>query len=495
MQYNAYFDRGNYMFLKTLKSAAIIFSLTASTNLLAKVDALMSPQQGKQAFELIYKEVRKARDYVHISIYSWSDAGIDKALIAAEKAGADVRVVLHPNLYKDKESVQDKVATLEKAGIEVKIAAKKMHEKMVIVDNRFLVNTSANFSSGPKSRYSENWVFHYKDGSKEISDILEDFNNEFTILWNSGYDVITNRESNADSIDFYSKAENLPSKYSAAPLYSSSMNHTIKKNKPTSSAYKTGRYISLSRRGGTRNQSWLIRDRVISEIDKSESSVLCSFNHLNIKEVKDALVRASKRGVDVKLTVDNQEFKTSLSTKENTPNFVSEWSKLPGNKDKEAPVRVKYYSHAPSPRHWLLNHHKFCLVDYKTNKTVLINGSYNFSKTAEHNQFDNQVFYTGDAFDVLYKKFYVEFENQWSWGRTSNDRPNLKTLDQFLSKTRDGGYPLHLKAAVALSWNEIIKLRKEVRKIAPGIFKVNYKTSDCLYYNPAGSGRFYGCPK
>ena len=156
------------MYLKNLKSLLLIISFIFSQQLFAEVqrsvtEAYFSPRQGKEVFKKIYKLVRNSEKYVYISIYSWSDKGIDDAMIQAEKNGADVKVVLHPDLYKDKKTVQAKVKTLEENGVEVKIAKMKMHEKMVIIDDKVVINSSANFSSGPKSRYSENWIFHYND--------------------------------------------------------------------------------------------------------------------------------------------------------------------------------------------------------------------------------------------------------------------------------------------------------------------------------------------
>ena len=92
-----------------------------------------------------------------------STAGLMVILIKSEalKGGAQVKIVLHPPLLRRTIS---KVKKLEDAGAEVKIAKYNMHEKYVIVDGKWMVNSSANMSGGAKTRYSEAFVYHHKDG-------------------------------------------------------------------------------------------------------------------------------------------------------------------------------------------------------------------------------------------------------------------------------------------------------------------------------------------
>jgi phosphatidylserine/phosphatidylglycerophosphate/cardiolipin synthase-like enzyme len=266
-------------------------------------------------------------------------------------------------------------------------------------------------------------------------------------------------------------------------LYSSSMNWTLKDNAPTSSAYKAGKYQSLVKKNyaGSNEQRWTVRDITIKSIRSAKKSIYLSLNHFNIRAISDELIKAVERGVDVKLTVDNQEYKSKTNDLEMTPQFVLDWSALRGKK--EPPVRVKYYSHEPSPRNWLLNHHKFILIDYEIpENTVLLTGSYNFSKTAEHNQFDNLVLYKNSIYLKLYKAFYEEFLNQWDWNRVDNV-PSKEIVDMFFIK-KNNSFPLHIPEAVSLSWREIQSLRSKVNALAPGIFSGIGRNRDCNYYDP-----------
>lgn len=471
----------------------LLLSLLTFTASAADFYSKFSPHEGTQAFEVIYDNVKAAKKTVYATIYSWSDKGITDSFKAALANGADVRIVLHPSLAK-KDRVKKVAKSLEELGAHLKIAKMNMHEKFIIVDNQFFVNSSANMSGGAKRRYSENFIFHDKS-SAQGKELLKQFNKEFVILWNSAKDIFTAEENIAPKLNF-TYTTNLPVQ-TTTTLYSSSMNFVSKENKPSSKAYKQGKYITLSRNGGTRNQTWIVRDVIIKEIDNAKKNVLLSLNHFNIKAISDALIRAVKRGVEVKLTVDNQEFKTYINNKEMTPQFVADWKAIEGNKKLSPPVRVKFYSMAPSPRHWLLNHHKFIIVDFDEETiedTILISGSYNLSKTAEHNQFDNTVVYKGVENAQIFLDFKKEFDHQWSWNRTNDDKPSNEVLSVFTTLKGDSSIPLHSKQAIALEWPEIKALRSKVNKLANGIFKTLYKNRDCLYYDFVKKS-FWGCPK
>jgi phosphatidylserine/phosphatidylglycerophosphate/cardiolipin synthase-like enzyme len=476
-----------------MKTLFILFlSVLSLTTFSKSFYSKFSPHEGAEAFEIIYDKVKTSKKFVYATIYSWSDKGITDSFKEALATGADVRIVLHPSLAK-KDRVKKVAKELEELGAFVKIAKMNMHEKFVLVDNEFVVNSSANMSGGAKSRYSENFIYHDKS-TKQGKLLLKQFSDEFIILWNSGKDMITNEEGLAPRL------KNTPTVHvpveSNSTLYSSSMNFKIKENKPTSKAYKQGKYIALTRNGGVRNQTWLVRDMIIKNIDNAEDNILLALNHFNIKAISDALIRAVKRGVDVKLAVDNQEFKTYINNKEMTPQFVADWKALPGNKTKVAPVRVKYYSLSPSPRHWLLNHHKFIIVDYSQDfkNTKLISGSYNLSKTAEHNQFDNMVIYKGLDNKKLYKEFKAEFDHQWSLNRTSEDKPDQEVLNSFTKLKGDSSIAIHSKVAISLNWKEIKALRSKVNRMAKGIFKNLYRNRDCLYYDFVKKS-YWACPR
>lgn len=455
----------------------------------AVTSAMFSPWEGTAAFDKMYKAIAGAKHEAKVTVYSWSDSGFDKAIETAVLNGANVRIVLHPDLGKEP-NTQAKIAKLEaiksKGKASFKIAPRNMHEKFAIVDGTYLVNSSANMSNGAKTKYSENFVFMTGPDF-----IIDNFENEFAVLWNSSKDVLSHP---ADVVD-----DRLP--YDATKhqttgkeitLYSSSMNYTYAENPASSAASQEGKFVKLVPKGGG-NGPYTVRDAIIKSINNAKKSIHCSFNHFNMLEISQALVEASKRGVDVKLTVDNQEFRERWSPEgiEMTPYFVENWKKLPGNANKSAPVRVKFYSHYPNPALWYLNHHKFFLVDSGSSDAVLFTGSYNLSETAEHNQFDNMVSYAGSKYTQLQKEFMDEFTKLWSLERSA-DKPSAEVLS-FYTTINNGSLPIHSQKPASLSFEEIVKLRNDVRAIAPDFLRqMNRKTSSCKGFDVAKKA-LWGC--
>ena len=446
--------------------------------------SMFSPWEGKEAFARMYNYIAAAKRDVKVTVYSWSDTGFDKAIETAAANGVNVRVVLHPDLAKKPallEKVQKMEANRVSGKISFKIAPRNMHEKFVVVDSQILVNSSANMSNGAKVSYSENFVF-----LTGPSFLIENFENEFAVLWNSSKDIVSGSSERTEERLPYVAAKHQTTGQNVT-LYSSSMNYDYLENQSSTAAYQKGQYIKLSPKGGGKGP-YTVRDAIILGINNARKSIYCSFNHFNQKEVADALLEASKRGVDVKLAVDNQEYSDHWDSRmiEMTPYFVANWKNLPGNATKEAPARVKFYSHNPNPAIWLLNHHKFLLVDFDTqggsSSSVLFTGSYNLSETAEHNQFDNMVTYRGPKYANLQKSFLDEFARLWLLERT-NDVPN-PALVSYFTTVKENSLPLHSNKAVSLTWSEIYRMRDHIKKVAPEFLgQMRMRTNTCKSYN------------
>lgn len=478
-----------------MRSLALISLLYLFSNFAnsAAPYALFSPYQGVQAFEKIYKNVENAKNTAHLAIYSWSDKGITDAMIKLLKENPRVklRVVLHRPLA-NKESTLKKVAKLEKLGAMFKKAKMNMHEKFVLIDSRKLINSSANMSGGAKKKYSEDFVFIDSDGETDNEKIIESFEKEFSILWNTSDDIVTPGElQKADVLNFELSKKNNPNVNNDMKLISSSMNFTYSLNKASSADLKKGRLLKMKKKPGLNENTYVIAKHLIKAIDNARTSVWMSVNHFNIYSVSKALVRAAKRGIDVKLYVDNQEFKTNIrdtgrKSIEMTPRFVRDFKKVPSLKDKKAPVRVKFYSHAPHHSSWYLNHHKYILIDYNTAHANLFSGSYNISKNAELKQFDNLVHYTTNSYQDLYDSYAKNFMYNWTLNRTKNDKPVASILSKYTQVHNDEFVYIHAKESsdsISLTWAEAIKLKKNFAKSAPGVFQGLFRNKGCSAFN------------
>ncbi|MBG08203.1 MAG: hypothetical protein CME68_05555 [Halobacteriovoraceae bacterium] len=485
-------------------------------NKTSQTSALFSPHQGEKAFKKIYRSIKEAKKFVYITIYSWSDQDLDKAIKKAlsKENKPSIKVVISPHLWRGKrEKLTPRIEALELLGAEFKVAIKDMHEKFTLVDDKKLVNTSANFSWGARTKYSENFVFH--DRSKnpsedKLSRLFRQFKLEFEILWNTGKDIITHGEGISEEIPFTEVTPVLGNQTEAEQelkpninFFSSSMNFTIRRNKEGSKRLLQGRYYSMYRiKNENKEQTWKVRNKLIDLIQNAKKSIHLNLNHLAIAPVSDALIEATKRGIEVRFVVDNQEFRRKAKKSALMAKFVKDWRNIEGNRGKNPPVRVKYYSLSPSPKFWFLNHHKYILVDYHPLgfETKLFSGSYNISKKAEHNQFDNMVLYKGPEYSKLFTSFYNEFQNTWKLRRPLNINgvPKVKLSKEELLKlikTDKGELIIHFKKAISLSWKEITTLRelfaKEVSSI-PAFWNDLRDNKHCQYFLLETS-KFDGC--
>ena len=490
--------------MKVLKEKGILYTLfilLLSFNAYAKnknqVKAYFSPHQGQKAFVKMYDLISKTKTSASITVYSWSDKGLNKAIKTAlsKEDKPKIRLVLSPHLWRaKKEKLRPQVTELELMGAEFKVAIKDMHEKFSLIDDITLINTSANFSLGARTRYSENFIFHTRKDkdSPYLQELFSQFKNEFKILWNTGKDIYTHDEQMSEK--FITPENELFSLDSKTEFFSSSMNFSLKENLPPSKRLLQGRYFSLRRiKDQFKQNTWTVRDQLLSLIKNAKHSIKLGLNHLAIEAVSDALIEATQRGIDVKFVVDNQEFRRKAKKSALMAKFVEDWKAIPGNDIKDLPVRVKYYSISPNPIYWFLNHHKFILIDYKVNGigTKLYSGSYNISRKAEHNQFDNMVLYDDPSFKKLYTSFNNEFNHLWKL-----NRPSKELSEQDYLKLIEGSEEkliVHFFRPISLSWHEIQTLRRLfVKKVDIDFWKELKNHKQCRYYIPTKK-KFSGC--
>ncbi len=464
----------NYFFL-------FILSLI-SLDTLSKAYVRFSPDEGKFAFQDIFERIDSASNSIDMTLYSWSHPSLMPHLKNALQRNIQLRMVLHPKLAK-KEKIKENIMILNEMGAKIKISPKDMHEKMLLIDDRFLLNTSANFSMGAQNKYSENFIFHINEGEPQIQSLIRQFQNEFEILWNYARESAKGelyRDSTSEIRTFnkeFLEQDNI--------LFSSSENY----NQTIMAKAIKGSKLKLKIKN---KQSWVVRDEIIRQIQRAQVSIDLNLNHFFIKEIADALIQvASNKNIKVRLMADNQEFNLSPQAREITPYFATQWKKeFPL---REIPIRIKFYSLRPSYRFWHLNHHKYIIIDRDSDAPVLINGSYNFSKKAEQGQFDNMVVYQNQLYKKVIQRFSQEFNKLWFQNRNDKDRPTQEILNYFQHSV-EGFYPIHSPVPMAMKWDELItwfkfyKAKLNIHSIP--IFS-NHK--HCTNYNPI-TREVSGCP-
>lgn len=140
-------------------------------------------------------------------------------------------------------------------------------------------------------------------------------------------------------------------------------------------------------------------DAIEKRIDSAKKEILVAVYTFTSTQLGWALVRAKKRGVDVKVVLDSSEAEDPFSKVE----FL---------KKNGIPVKIDYFHVIQSQRKMRKfpgkMHHKFAVID----EEVVITGSYNWTATAEeHNDEDCLIFGNANELARLYKKkFFTLWE-------------------------------------------------------------------------------------
>lgn len=120
--------------------------------------------------------VNKAQEYIYIPAFLVTHKTLTNALIEANNRGVDVRIIVDATNTGTRNST---FKILRSANIPVKVEnyAGKMHTKSIIIDNKYLVIGSANFSNSGENKNDENVLIIE---SHRMAKFYRDF---FLYLW------------------------------------------------------------------------------------------------------------------------------------------------------------------------------------------------------------------------------------------------------------------------------------------------------------------------
>jgi len=154
--------------LFTLSARGKIMGVFFSTGVVPNNDPSINCQ--KALTDLI----AKAKHKIHIAIFMFTDRTIADALIAAHARGVEVRIVCD-QMEAATTSMKIELDRLVQNGIDVKITTKQkalMHNKMMVVDDRYVATGSYNWTLRAQKNNDENLVII--DG-KEVASSFETF--------------------------------------------------------------------------------------------------------------------------------------------------------------------------------------------------------------------------------------------------------------------------------------------------------------------------------
>jgi phosphatidylserine/phosphatidylglycerophosphate/cardiolipin synthase-like enzyme len=495
-----------------------------------------SPYQGEEAFEEMFEKISNAKEYAYITVYSWSMRNkLEDSISAACKNGAKVYVVINNDQQEsraDREAgnykklimvKKDDIIPLEEDCAEFKYTNKTMHEKFVIVDDEYVINSSANFSGGAISRYSESFISFTDNkalkgeaGEEMIRALKEEFEVLFNYSKNPDYDKdYAPKLLNDVTVNSDRTLEHKPLNTHKFSFYSTGMNHeyTVSKTarpkagnflskKRLYTCIKDGKEITTSNRRSCDSkvkQFQVVVDMVAEHISAAKKSIYLGVNYLIHDTVCDAVIAAVEKGLDVRVITDNKQMK---SRKDCTRILSDKYSSKDEIVNK---FRYKTYSHFPSRVQNFLQHSKYILIDYDDTKkepvsadTKLIMGSHNLSYKAENSNFENMSIYETEEFKSIYEDFYKDFNYLYTMGRDKKDQPSEKIIKRLLTPESNGAFRVHFlveEDVMALSYKEYKQLRKDLLKKAPGMLDYNTPRETlemCRYYDPQTKKYFGG---
>lgn len=138
------------------------------------IEVYFSPKD-KSSVRII-QILQNAKNYIYIPAFLITHSGITTELINAKKRNVDVRIIIDANSTTTRNSKHN---LLRKYGIPLKTEnyAGKLHSKMMIIDDEYLITGSMNFSNSGENKNDENLLI-IKDN--KIAKLHKDF---FLYLW------------------------------------------------------------------------------------------------------------------------------------------------------------------------------------------------------------------------------------------------------------------------------------------------------------------------
>ena len=120
----------------------------------SKINIFFSPKD-KIITNNIIQLIENAQKYIYIPAFIITHDGLSNALIKAKQRGVDVKIIIDAtNVH----STKSKVKTLRNASVPLKVEnfAGKLHSKSIIIDDKYVIAGSMNFTNSGENKNDEN---------------------------------------------------------------------------------------------------------------------------------------------------------------------------------------------------------------------------------------------------------------------------------------------------------------------------------------------------
>ena len=157
------------------------------------ITAYFSPQDSTISKHIL-PLIKSSKKYVYIPVFVLTHKGLTEALIEAEARGVDVKIIVDATSAASRYS---SVKGLRQAGLKVKAENRpgKMHMKSIIIDDRYVILGSMNFTKSGESYNDENVLII------ENSLLAKAFKEKFLYLYNAVPDKWLYKNPGAESFN------------------------------------------------------------------------------------------------------------------------------------------------------------------------------------------------------------------------------------------------------------------------------------------------------
>ncbi|MBD5401187.1 DUF1669 domain-containing protein [bacterium] len=178
---------GKFHTKKTRQALSNKFQIGNST-----VEVYFSPQD-KSSIRIV-ELIKNAQHYIYIPTFLITHTEISNELIKAKKRGVDVRIIMDANNVYTRNT---KHALLRNNNIPLKIEnyAGKMHSKAMIIDDKYIIMGSMNFSNSGENKNDENLLVIKNE------QLANNYKNFFLYLWQMIPDKYLKFNPKAESLD------------------------------------------------------------------------------------------------------------------------------------------------------------------------------------------------------------------------------------------------------------------------------------------------------
>ena len=157
-----------------------------------EVEIYFSPQDN--AVQRITELINNSENYVYVPTFLLTHRKISDALIDAKRRGIDVRMIIDAN---GASTSHTKIKELRESGILLKteIFAGKLHAKSIIIDDKYIITGSMNFSYSGSDKNDENTLIIKNTG------LALSYKNFFLYLWTKIPNTYLKRNANPESFE------------------------------------------------------------------------------------------------------------------------------------------------------------------------------------------------------------------------------------------------------------------------------------------------------